>query len=545
MTFDISAALIALLWAGLTGWRAYRLARFHQMEEYKFNRFAGWWFAQRERIAPRRAISAGIVTAGLCIVLGEGGALLPTLIALVGGLITGWLPAEVEIKKAYVPTPRAKRLLVSAWLIETVCAVGVIFWVGGKVESDGLRIGLMVIAGLGVWLLSPVWLILGNLAMWPIEEASRQRFVRMARATIQRIDPTVIGITGSYGKTTTKKFVAELLSGRYRTYATPKSFNTMLGISRAINADLTDNYALDYFVVEMGAYFPGEIKRICGLTPPRIGIVTEIGPMHLERFKTLERTATAKYELIAALPPDGVGIFNWDNAQVRDMMAKNYPATRIGVSKTANPSIPPADVRLIASDVRETLGGLSFTVTDTQTHQSEAFDVPVSGEHNVTNLLCAVAVALHEGMTLKELATRAKSLSPSEARLVTQSTVGGVTVINDAYSANPVGARSALRVLGLHQTGQRVLITPGMVELGAVMESENRALGEFAAAYATDVILVGEARTRPIADGLKAAGFPQERVLVLERVSEAIAWTQNNLASGDTVLYLNDLPDTY
>ncbi len=545
MTFDISAALIALLWAILTGWRVYRLARFHQMEEYKFNRFAAWWFAQRERFLPRRAISAGIVTAGLCIVLGEGGAVLPTLIALVGAGFIGWLPAEVEVKKAYVPTPRARRLLVAAWVIESLVAALLIFWAAGAFESDGLRIGLATAAGVMVWLVSPVWLILGNLVMWPLEEASRQRFVRMARATIRRINPTVIGITGSYGKTTTKNFVAELLGGRFRAYATPKSFNTMLGISRAINTDLTDNYALDYFVVEMGAYFPGEIKRICGLTPPRIGIVTEVGPMHLERFKTLERTAIAKYELIAALPPDGVGIFNWDNLYVRGMMAKNHPATRIGVSKTADPANPPADVRLIASDVRETLDGLTFTVTDTQTGATELFTVPVSGEHNVTNLLCAIAVGLHEGMTLKELAARAKSLSPSEARLVTQAAGGGLTVINDAYSANPVGARSALRVLGLHQTGRRVLITPGMVELGTLMDSENRALGEFAAGYATDVILVGIERTRPLAEGLKTAGFPPDKVLAVERLSEAILWTQTHLASGDTVLYLNDLPDTY
>lgn len=545
MTFDISAALIALLWAGLTGWRVYRLARFHQMEEYKFNRFARWWVAKQERVFPRRAVGVGIVTAGLCVVMGEGGALLPTLIALAGGIVAGWLPAEGEIKKAYVRTPRATRLLVSAWVIEAILAVVLIFVAAHAVESDGLRIGLAAVVGLGIWSLSPVWLILGNLAMWPVEESSRQRFVRMARATIQRINPTVVGITGSYGKTTTKKFVAELLGGRYRTYATPKSFNTMLGISRAINTDLTDNYALDYFVVEMGAYFPGEIKRICSLTPPRIGIVTEVGPMHLERFKTLERTTIAKYELIAALPSDGVGIFNWDNTYVRGMMAKNHPATRIGVSKTAEPSNPPADVRLIASDVRETLDGLSFTVTDTQTKLVEKFDVPVSGEHNVTNLLCAIAAGLVSDVSLKELAVRAKSLSPSEARLVTQSTVGGVTVINDAYSANPVGARSALRVLGLHQTGRRVVVTPGMVELGDLMEQENRALGEFAAGYATDVILVGAERTRPIAEGLKAAGFPAEKVMIVERVSEAIAWTQTELATGDTVLYLNDLPDVY
>lgn len=540
-----SAVLLAVVWSLLTGWRTYRLARFHQIEEYKPNRFAAWWLSDRERVLPRRILITAVVTLVVCIFFDEGGVLLPTVLAMVAALRGGSLPPEVEVKKAYVPTDRAKRLLVSAWVIGAAATFALVFVLFGAIENDGLRVGFAALGGTVGWLLAPVWLILGNWAMWPVEESTRRYYVGKARNTIRRINPTVVGITGSYGKTTTKNFVAELLGGQFRTYPTPKSFNTMLGVSRAINADLTDNYALDYFIVEMGAYFPGEIKRICSLTPPRIGIVTEVGPMHLERFKTLERTMTAKYELIAALPTDGVGIFNWDNDYVRRMMAKGHPQTRIGVSKTADPANPPAEVRLIASDITESLEGLSFTVTDTQTRQSEPFVVPVSGEHNVTNLLCALAVGLNAGMTLKALAARARMLKPSEARLVTQQTAQGITVINDAYSANPIGARSALRALSLHTTGRRVVITPGMVELGELMEPENRKLGEFMADHATDVILVGVARTRPLAEGLKSAGFPSERLLAVERLSEAIAWTQANLQPGDTVLYLNDLPDTY
>jgi UDP-N-acetylmuramoyl-tripeptide--D-alanyl-D-alanine ligase len=542
---DVLLLAIAALWGALTVWRVYRLARFYQIEEYKANRFAVWWLGARARALPPRALTAGVLGAVLCVVLGEGGPLVPALIALVSGAAAGWLPAEVEVKKAFVPTARAKRLLAASWLTAALAVVLGVMLVGGRISSTGLQMGLAGLVGLAGWLLGPLWLMLGNLLTWPIEEATRRYYVGKARATIRRINPTVVGITGSYGKTTTKNFVAGLLDGFARVYPTPKSFNTMLGVSRAINADLTDHYALDYFIVEMGAYFPGEIKRICGLTPPRIGIVTEVGPMHLERFKTLERTMIAKYELIAALPADGVGIFNWDNDYVRRMMAKGHPRTRIGVSKTADPANPPAEVRLIASDIRETLDGLSFVITDVQGGTSERFEVPVAGEHNVTNLLCAVAVGLEAGMTLEALAARARMLQPAEARLVTQRTAQGITIINDAYSANPIGARSALRALGLHTSGRRVLITPGMVELGELMERENRALGEFAAAYATDVILVGGERTRPIAEGLRAAKFPTDRLLVVERLSEAIAWTQTHLAAGDTVLYLNDLPDTY
>jgi UDP-N-acetylmuramoyl-tripeptide--D-alanyl-D-alanine ligase len=199
----------------------------------------------------------------------------------------------------------------------------------------------------------------------------------------------------------------------------------------------------------------------------------------------------------------------------------------------------------VASDIEETLDGLRFTVTDAQTGEREPFVTPLLGEHNVTNLLLAAAVAVYEGMPLRDVARRARSLQPAESRLVRQMTPGGITIINDAYSANPVGAAYALRVLSLHQGGRRLLITPGMVELGPLMESENRKLGEIAAAHATDVILVGAGQAEPIKAGLLAAGFPPERLHVVDTLAEAVSWYQNELRAGDTVLFLNDLPDTY
>lgn len=148
-------------------------------------------------------------------------------------------------------------------------------------------------------------------------------------------------------------------------------------------------------------------------------------------------------------------------------------------------------------------------------------------------------------MTLREVARRVTTLTPAESRLVKQVTTDGITILNDGYSANPVGSISALRTLGLHTSGKRLLITPGMIELADQHVRENHALGVQAAAYATDVILVGATQTTPIRIGLMSAGFPKERLLVVETLSEAIAWYQDNLRAGDTVLFLNDLPDTY
>jgi UDP-N-acetylmuramoyl-tripeptide--D-alanyl-D-alanine ligase len=544
---DFLRVLVLMAWAVMTGWRVYRLARFYQIDEYKSNRFARWWFASRERVLPQRALGAAVVAAGAGIIFSEGGALLPGLIWLVAIAIGGYLRQPTEIKKKFVATQRAKRLLAASWIALALVFLAAAVILPALPLPDRAGFGLLAAGGVGLvlWLLSPVWLMLGNLVAWPVEESLRRLYVRRARAIVQRINPTVIGITGSYGKTTTKNFITELLNARYKAYATPKSYNTMMGVCRAINSDLADNYAIDYFIVEMGAYFPGEIARIAELTPPHIGIEIEVGPQHLERFKTLERTATAKYEVIASLPPDGVGIFNWDNPYIRAMQEKGYPATRIGVSRTVAPKSAPPEVRYVATDESESLAGLSFTVHDTHTGESQPFVVPVLGLHNVLNLLIAVAVCVQEGMTLKEIANRARTLKPAESRLVSQSTAEGITVLNDAYSANPVGSRSALHVLSLHTNGRRVLVTPGMIELGAVHDIENRKLGEAAAAVATDIILVGVEQTRPLAEGVRAANFPEDHLHIVEKLADALAWTRTTLQPGDAVLYLNDLPDTY
>lgn len=551
--------LILVLWFALTGLRVYRLARFYQIDEYKSNRFARWWFGKWERVVPSRSPVVLLVTAALAFVMSEGGDILPMLIWLAGSVIATFTPPDREVKKKFVATPRAKRILGTAWVIPplvTVLTIVVSLTLSERsntissalttiAESSRFSLSAAALFGYVLWLLAPIWLMLGNIAMTPVEAAYRRAYISQARAIMQRINPTVIGITGSYGKTTTKVFIADLLNARYRAYATPKSFNTMMGITRAINTDLADNYAIDYFIVEMGAYFPGEIKRIAGLTPPQIGVEIEVGPQHLERFKTLERTATAKYEVIESLPPDGVGIFNWDNQYVRAMCERGYPATRIAVSRTVSPQDAPPDVRFISTDEAETLDGLTFTIHDTSTGHAEPFAVPLYGLHNITNLLLAVAVCVHEGMSLRELAVRARSLRPAESRLVKQLTPQGITILNDAYSANPVGARSALKTLGLHTTGRRVLVTPGMIELGDLQAKENAALGQFAATIATDILLVGTEQTRPLAEGIRSTDFDQSRLHIFDTLTEAVAWTQSNLTAGDTVLYLNDLPDTY
>jgi UDP-N-acetylmuramoyl-tripeptide--D-alanyl-D-alanine ligase len=525
------------------------LCRFFQIEEYNTIRYIRWLASKRTAIFSLKAIFSFAVGMILTIIASEQLAYsLLGLVWIVASGVAVWPPRDQEVKKKFQRTTRAIFTLTAAYVTILVGFITAVFLVtsSNAVNSDSLRLSSLGLAGLGFLLVCPLSLVAGNILLKPAEILSKWLIVRKARQIIANSRTVNIGITGSYGKTSTKTYLTHILNGRYRVLSTPKSYNTLMGVCSVINKILANDHSLEYFIIEMGAYVRGEIKRLCDLTQPQISLVVEVGPQHLERFGSLENIASAKYEIIKALPPNGVGVFNWDNSYIRAMYHRGYPSTRIAVSRSIDPTNVPNDgPRFIASSVSESLEGLRFDVTDTLTGESLSFSTKLIGEHNVTNILMATAVAVHEGMTLKDVARRVQTLEPAENRLVRQITPEGITIINDAYSANPVGAVSALRVLGMHTAGKRLLITPGMVELGSQMVSENRRLGEIAAQYATHIILVGAERIQPIKAGLLSAGFSSENLVVTNTLSEAIDWYRQHLQQGDSVLFLNDLPDTY
>lgn len=528
--------VIALVWWVGACVRIFQHIRFFQIEEYMPLRYLRWVFSKTARWLPTRATLALFVGGIVSTFIGD--TIWVTGIILVISAAVVIYPYQLaEVKKGFKRTDRATRLLASGFGLALLPLVGMVAWTLNQPLTDW---HLIALGGVGwlVWWMAPDWLVLANWAMFPVEEGIRQRFRHQARRRLRTVGAKVIGITGSYGKTSTKQYLEQILNARYRAFATPKSWNTLMGVCLAINTRMNDD--AEYFICEMGAYVPGEIAQICQLTHPQISILTEIGPQHLERFKSLENTARAKYELVKALPADGVALFNLDNPYLVAMYERPHPATRLGVSLTGHPA-----ARLIATNMVESADGLAFDVTDRATEETIRFETQLLGTHNITNLLLASALALHEGITLKEIARRVRAIQPSESRLVKQVTPNGITIINDAYSANPVGARSAIRVLGLHEGGRRLLITPGMIELGELQTSENFKLGEYAVEYVTDVILVGIEQTKPIYDGLLSGNFERERIIQVETLTNAIEWYRTHLVSGDTVLFLNDLPDTY
>lgn len=532
--------LVAVIWlVGGLG-RIYYFARFFQIEEYQNERYVRWLLRNPRRWGWQRVIAAwSLALVASFFLLDTANEWLLLGLHSAAALVAIWPVRDREVKKKFVRTQRALRLLLMAYAAyAVVMLIALTVLVGAALLAANYVITALV--GVLLLLLAPLFLVLGNILAVPLEAGLRRLYLQRAKGVLRRLDPTVIGITGSYGKTSTKHFLTHILNGRYTAVATPKSYNTLMGVSLAINTVLKETRSLDYFIVEMGAYIEGEIAEICRLARPQISIVTAVGPQHLERFGSIEAVTNAKFEIVAALPSDGVAVLNGDDSRVRSMADRASVAQTVLVSQ--NDAVA---ARFVAQNVEETLDGLSFDVIDTQTGDLRHFHTPVYGLHNVSNILLATAVASHLGLPLGEIAMRVAGLEPFEHRLQRRIQPGGLVVLDDAYSANPVGAQSALKVLSLHEGGKRVLITPGMVELGVLQDEENRKLGALAPEYATDILLVGEAQTRPIFEGVTSTEFDRDHLHVFDTHVEAVAWLRANVQSGDAVLFLNDLPDTY
>lgn len=450
---------------------------------------------------------------------------------------------KVEAKKPLVYTARAKRVFGLAVLLLVGLAV-----VSATVGAENRwRVAVFLLSEVAV-----ITLTVANLLIYPLERAINGAYLRSARKRIKTLRPKVIGITGSYGKTSTKYILHGILSQKFHTLMTPDSYNTPMGVTKVIRGELTEKH--EVFIVEMGAYRRGDIRELCELASPEIGVLTAVGPQHLERFKSVENIAKTKYELIESLPPDGLAVFNCDNAICAEL------ADKTDDKRVVRYAVDAEKAELTASNIRHTDAGLTFTVhchAEERGGQAPALQVDgeieirtqLLGRHNVSNILAATSVALACGMALEEIRDAIAKVEPVPHRLQLSAGAGGVTIIDDSFNANPVGAKAALEVLDDFgrdaNGGKKVLVTPGMVELGEQEYEENRRFGERAAAVCDRVILVGPSRTTPILEGLKTANYPSEQVSVAVNLAEVKNYLAKLLKPGDVVLFENDLPDNY
>lgn len=432
---------------------------------------------------------------------------------------------RLNTKKRLVYTARVRRMIATLTVMTLlVVALAAVF--GGVTALTGW---LMILVS-AQWFMN----LIANIINHPIEKAISQYYINDAKRRLaDATNLKIIGVTGSYGKTSMKFYLQTLLQSKYSVLVTPGNFNTPLGVTITVRNYLKPSHEI--FICEMGARHVGDIKEVCDIAHPDYGIITSIGPQHLETFYNMGNIQKTKFELADALPQGGMLFLNGDNEYIQEQ-AVHYPNKTFYYSEKEGEGYQ-------AKDIAVSQMGTEFTVV-TPTGETERFQMRLIGAHNVINVVGAIAVANTLGMSLKELKVPVRRIQPVEHRMQMREH-GLVTIIDDAYNSNPVGSKAAVETLAMFD-GIRILITPGMVELGDQEEEYNYKFGTYAADCCDYILLVGKHHTEPIRRGALSKGFPEERCLVYSKLEDAVSYAYAIKGQGHKYILLeNDLPDNY
>lgn len=441
------------------------------------------------------------------------------LAAAGAALMNEWQHRKTPQKKPFAVTKRMRRLICALCVIDLVLAA------------------LLVLAHIPPYVLlcaSPLTPALALTVMQPYENHVNMGFFRQAQAKLDSLDGLIrIGITGSFGKTSTKNVLATILREKYNVFHSPRSFNTPMGLCTVINNDLKPEHQV--FIAEMGARHKGDIKELVDLVHPTYGLLTSVGPQHLETFGDLETVARTKYELIEGLGSDGHAFFVSDDGIVDSLFDK------CTCDKVLTNS-PDAEHGCYAKDVLVSSAGSSFTMVldGRELHVVTR----LLGRHNIRNICLAAACAAKLGLTDAQIIRGIAKIAQIEHRMQILPGDGTVTIIDDAFNSNSVGAEEALRILNGFD-GSHIVVTPGFVEGGDLEETMNRELGNQIAKYCDVAILVGKKHTQPILQGVLEGGMAKDCVFSVANLTEAQAILSYCAQPGDTVLFENDLPDNY
>jgi len=537
----LALAPLALLFFGAK--RLLTFLHLFQQEEYDSRRFLSWLWNAR---AFDKRVSLGLLVGGIAgaYLGGVEGQHVALGLGTVAALFVGYYAPDPRKagKKPLNMTKRARRLIGVAFLLLILLATpaSLAVWLIGPTAY-----GNALAAALGIVLvqLMPLYLVVANMVMGPFERRINARFLREGSEALAKVKPVVVAITGSYGKTSTKHILAHILSSSVPTLATPGSVNTPLGIARILRERLKPNHR--YLVVEMGAYGIGSIARLCALTPPDFAAITAVGLAHHERFKSLEAVAQAKFEIAeAAIARHGRVVLDADAipATARDARVAANPASFALVGRA--PELVGLKGYLIA-DATQSEAGVAFTFA----HQGASVRVaaPIFGLHQVDNIAVALALALEIGVPVETAVATLRTLPQIPHRLQVLRNEGQATVIDDAYNANPVGFASALDLLATlaGKKHRRILVTPGMVELGQAHEAEHRRIGKLAGDTVDLALVIRGARIPSFIEGFEAGARAGHELERFASFAAAKRWLTENGRPDDVILYENDLPDLY
>ncbi|MBR1890907.1 MAG: hypothetical protein IJ811_00240 [Clostridia bacterium] len=441
-------------------------------------------------------------------------------------------------KSPLVYTPRLIRIYITFSLITFAVSFAVLLGcaaLGVPFAENDILFRVRFVPIFLTPLLVPALVAFANAINTPIERVNNKKYVEKCKQTLSEYPDLIkIGITGSYGKTSVKEILKVLLSEKYKVLATPFSYNTPMGICKSVKR-LDETY--DVFIAEMGARHEGDIKELCDIVHPSYAIINGIIEHHMDTFSSINQIKKTKFELVRGLEKGGTAILTCDNEHTLSMAGeeKDVKIVLAGLNLSARPSV-------YATEVKPTKYGCSFTLHlggETAKCHSKLI-----GEHNVSNVMLASALCYELGLSIGEIAAGISRLTPISHRLEVTENEAGVTIIDDSYNSNVSGTVAALKVLSGYD-GRKIVVTPGMVELGKNEDRENYELGRRLAKVVDYAIIVSSGGAYLIRDGLLAEDFPLEKIYMAKDLADAMDKYKSMSASGDVLLFENDLPDKF
>jgi UDP-N-acetylmuramoyl-tripeptide--D-alanyl-D-alanine ligase len=519
--------------------RGLRYLRYFQQEEYNGTRFKDWFLEKRTfdtkgtAIALLAALLSRFVTVGdmvICLAICLGAA--ATLVFFGFQEEDPRKVGKIKLKM----TDRATAIYNLALALDAIATLLIIS--GTYTLGAGDSIYIYWLVAIVLIQSAPIWIVIANAILWPNELKKQQTFLQEAKDILADYQPYTIGITGSYGKTSTKAILGSILEAIEPTFWTPGSINTEMGITRQIRENLKPQQEIA--LIEMGAYQIGSIAKLCRFTPPNAGLVTAVGVMHLERFGGADNIYKAKCELPQAIPADGLLVCNGDNPGARKMAGEYPKATTLLYG--LEPELGHLDCWM--SDITATMDGTTFTL-HWQGKEYPGF-TKLLGVPMLSNLVGSFTMACALGKDPDYVIAAIYNLEPANNRLNLRKNGDGF-ILDDSYNSNPIGFASALEVLDALEGGRKILMTPGMVELGDIQAAENRQVALKAAAICDLAIIVGDTNKAALKAGLIEGGLSPDKLMEFPNRDEALAYltSPEHRQAKDTILIENDLPDLY
>ena len=478
-----------------------------QLNSYFLKKYGNWMKVNIKKILLR---SINIIIPTLILLFNNNIARIISIIILAISIL-----ANLPKSKAKIPlkfTNRVIRMFITQAILITIICI---------ISNNYITFGVLNIIAFGLC-------IIANIINYPIEYGIRKHYINDAKKILKNMpNLIVIGVTGSYGKTSVKNFLVKTLSAKYEVLTTPKNYNTTMGVVKTIREELKPIHQI--FVCEMGATKIGDIKEICDIVNPKFGVITSIGPQHLESFKTIENIIKTKFELYDSVNKNGgITFLNYDNEYLAKQNRSNTLAYGINNEK----------LDYNAYNLKSSSQGLSFSINNVD------FKTKLIGRHNIVNITGAIAVANYLEIPLDRLVPRVREFKSVEHRLQLISK-GNLNIIDDAYNSNPVSSKSAIDTLSEFD-GPKIIVTPGLIELGGDEEKYNFEFGEYMCDVCDYIFLVNSTISKYVLNGINSKKYNNDKIFMVNSPQEAVMQITNfGLNDKITVLLENDLPDNY